>query len=72
VNETRTKTEELLVERLMAGRLNTRADLQEAERAARDLGLRKLAKRALKTRRKLTDSSRTNAPGLPGPRYSRR
>jgi len=46
-------TEELLIARLEAGRLNSLADLRLVERIARDRGLRTLAKKASRERLRL-------------------
>jgi len=54
-------TEEILIERLENGQLNNRADLQEAERIARDRGLTRLARRASRQRSKLTRSRKSSA-----------
>jgi hypothetical protein len=48
-----TKTEELLIDRLESGRLNSRADLDEVERIAKERGLTRVARRASRQRRKL-------------------
>lgn len=58
------QTEEILIRRLETDRLVSRADLQEVERIARDRGLRRLARRASKQRRKLSRSRTASAGRL--------
>lgn len=52
------QTEEILIRRLESGQLNSRADLVEVERIASERGMRRLAKRASRQRRRLGRSRR--------------
>jgi hypothetical protein len=52
-------TEEILIKRLEKRQLVTRADLQEVERVANDRGMRRLARRASRERRRLGSSRRS-------------
>lgn len=52
-------TEEILIKRLEKRQLVSRADLQEVERIANDRGMRRLARRASRERRRLGSSQRS-------------
>ena len=52
-------TEEILIKRLEKRQLVTRADLQEVERIANDRGMRRLARRGSRERRRLGSSRRS-------------
>jgi hypothetical protein len=52
-------TEEILIKRLEKRQLVSRADLQAAERIASDRGMRRLARRASRERRRLGSSRRS-------------
>ena len=52
-------TEEILIKRLEKRQLVTRADLQEVERVANDRGMRRLARRASRERRRFGSSRRS-------------
>jgi hypothetical protein len=66
------KTEEILIQRLESGQLNSRADLHEVERIARDRGLKRLARRASRERRKLRRTQTANVGRLLRQRRSQR
>jgi hypothetical protein len=52
-------TEEILIKRLEKKQLVSRADLQEVERIASERGMRRLARRAGRERRRLGNSRRS-------------